>query len=47
MDTEEQRLFLLGCRKGLVRGEMNAVQKRGNMACFVMSLLSSEGILDM
>lgn len=46
MDTEKRRLFLLGHCKGLGRAEMNVVQKRGNMACFVMSLLSSEGISD-
>lgn len=32
------------CCKGPGRAEMNAVQKRRNMACFVMSLLSLEGI---
>lgn len=36
VDTKEERLFLLGCQKGPGRAEMNAVQKRGNMACFVM-----------
>lgn len=41
-----RKLFVLGCRKGLGRAEMNAVQKRGNMVCFVMSLLSLEGISD-
>lgn len=46
MGTQEQRLFLLGCGEGPARAEMNAVQKRGNMARFVMSLLSSEGISD-
>ena len=46
MDTEEQKLFLLGRHKGLGRAEMNAVQKRGNMACFVMSILSLERISD-
>lgn len=46
MSTEEQRLFLLGCCKGLGRAEMNAAQERGNTAGFVMSLLSSEGISD-
>lgn len=47
MDIEELRLLLLGCCKGPGRAEMNAVQRRRNMACFVMSLLSSEGISDM
>lgn len=32
VDTEPQRLFLLGCRKGLGRAEMNAEQRRGNIA---------------
>lgn len=32
------------CCKGPGRAEMNAVQKRRNMACFVMLLLSLEEI---